>query len=136
MSLRGRISRTVGGLPVENRTPYPTAEVDYIVRRAMGDAGKLPIGVVVHYRESPTDTREGFTPFDTSKPTDLWIEPASRYPEPGARDWREELFLDAAHEAGHTRHVGPCPGNLCEREAEAYAHSWYRRVGLGSPPTV
>lgn len=136
MSARGRVARTVSDLPVVNHTPYPTPEVAYIVRRAMSDAGALPVRVVVNYRRSPTDTREGFTPFDRTKPTLIWVEPAGRYPEPGARSWREELFLDAAHEAGHTRHPGPCPNGICETVAENYAHAWYRRVGLGNPPTA
>lgn len=116
---------------VVNKTPYPSAEVERLVRRAMGGRGRDPGTVLVRYRELPSDSREGFTPFDHSEPTDLWVEPPYRYPQPGARTWRHELFLSAAHEAGHTRHKGRCVGNRCEVLAEAYAHHRLRKVGLG-----
>lgn len=121
---------------VINRTPYPDAEVERLVRRGMAESTWDPATVVVMYRELPRDTREGFTPFDRSKPTELWVEPPYRYPQPGARTWRHELFLSAAHEAGHTRHPGPCPHNVCELVAENYAQAWYRKVGLGPSVAV
>ena len=114
---------------VVNRTPwYPDAEVRAIVERNFrGVTGRPPV-IVVRARTLPSDSREGFTPFDRRRPIDLWVEPPYRYPEPGARDWREELALSAAHESWHWHHPGvACVGDRCERSAEAYAQAEYRR---------
>ncbi len=110
---------------VENHTPYPDAEVARIVVQGYG-RGPRPQRVMVGYRTLPNDTRLGFTPFDHRRPTWLWVEPPARYPQPGARSWREELFLSAAHEAYHYRDRGPCPAGRCEVAAERAAHTAQR----------
>lgn len=113
---------------VTNETPYPTAEVARIVTRGFAGAGPRPRRVIVQYRTLRTDTRQGFTPYDHSKPVMLWVEPANRYPQPGARSWRDELFTSAAHEAHHYRHPG-CRGGQCEVAAESYAQRERKRSG-------
>ncbi len=118
------------GVIVRNRTPFPTAEVTCLVERSMRGDRRQPPTVIVRLRSSRTDDREGFTPFDRSKPIDLWVEPASRYPEGVyARTWQMELALSAAHEDYHFRHPGqPCPHDRCERLAEAYAREHFRML--------
>ena len=117
------------GVRVRNETPFPDWEVRCLVERSMRGDRRTPPQVIVHYRKSPTDDREGFTPFDRSRPIDLWVEPAARYPEPGAKTWQMELALSAAHEDYHFRHPGqPCPHDSCERLAEAYAQEHFRML--------
>ena len=111
---------------VENRTPYPDATVKRIVEQGYR-GGPAPRRVIVRYRTLPSDTRQGFTPYDKRLPTDLWIEPANRYPQAGARSWRDELLTSALHEAHHFRHAG-CRGNKCETAAEGYAQHWRKRL--------
>lgn len=109
---------------VTNKSSHPSAEVERIVRRAYG-RGPTPRVVIVHERVSRSDNREGFTPYDHSLPTDIWIEPASRYPEPGnARTWQMELYESAAHESDHFRHPKDS-----DRQAERYAQGRYRAQG-------
>jgi hypothetical protein len=118
------------GVRIVNRTKYPTPEVQAIVRYAMTGRGRPRYSeafqaedrtVDVLPRPSPTDTREGFTPFDRSQPISLWVEAPNRYPQPDAKDPYEELFKSAAHEAWHDRHPdASCP--QCEVKAEGYAH--------------
>jgi len=113
---------------VENRTPYPDAEVSAIVTRGMDvGAGAKPKRVRVLYRTLPNDSRLGFTPYDHNQPISLWVEPANRYPQPGARTWRDELLTSTIHEAHHFRHPG-CHGAACETAAESYAQKWRRRL--------
>lgn len=118
------------GVRVRNQTPYPDWEVRCLVERSMRGDRRHPPLVIVHYRENPRDDRQGFTPFDRSRPIDLWIEPANRYPQGlYARDWHQELALSAAHEDYHFRHPGQaCPHDRCERLAEAYAREHYRML--------
>jgi hypothetical protein len=118
------------GMRVINRTPwYGDAEVRRIVASNFrGEPGR-PVTIIVSGRTLPSDTREGFTPFDRRLPVELWVEPPYRYPEPGARSWREELALSAAHESWHWHHPDrACPDGICERRAERYAHAEYRRL--------
>lgn len=113
---------------VENRTPYPDAEVRRIVVLAMkASPGATPAKIKVLYRTLPSDTRLGFTPFDRRQPISIWIEPANRYPQHGARSWRDELLTSTLHEAHHYRHQG-CHGQVCESSAEKYAQSWRRKL--------
>lgn len=115
---------------VVNCTAYPDAEVAGIVERAMVGSRSHPPTVMVRKRIRRADGREGFTPFDRSRPIDLWVQSAGNYPQPGARCWQMELALSAAHEDYHYNHPNqPCPNNRCEREAEAYAQSLYRLQG-------
>lgn len=117
------------GVRVVNRTSHPTAEVRAIVSDLMRGNPRNPPTVIVHPRLSPTDNREGWTPDDRSLPIELWIEPSSRYPEPGARTWQQELALSAAHEDYHFQHPGQaCPRGVCDRLAEAYAHQHLRTL--------
>ncbi len=116
---------------VENRTTYPSAEVRRIVEHAMTRSHTRTPRVVVLVRRSTTDDRLGFTPFDSTQPIKLWVEPASRYPQPGARTWQEELAKSAAHEDYHFTHPNdPCPHNKCENTAEHYANRHFRLRGL------
>lgn len=113
---------------VENQTPYPNAEVRRIVTNGFANGGgKMPRKVRVLYRRSKTATNLGFTPYDHSRPIDIWIEPANRYPQPGARSWRDELLTTSLHEAHHFRHPG-CRGKQCEVNAERYAQHWRRKL--------
>ena len=113
---------------VVNRTHFADSEVDGIVERALLGSRRHPPVVVVQNRTKRSDDREGFTPFDRSQPIRLWVEAANRYPEPGAACWQQELALSALHEDYHYRHAGEaCKGNSCEREAEAYAQTRYRK---------
>ncbi len=102
-------------MKVVNETPYPDGEVRKLVRSGMGRV--QPNEVDVHYRRSPKDDRLGFTPFDHSQPVDIWVEPPGRYPQPGARSWRDEVHQTAAHEAYHYTH----PHGGSERAAETRA---------------
>lgn len=114
---------------VINHSTHPTWEVRALVERCMRGDRRHPPTVIVHNRADPKDDREGFTPFDRSKPIDLWVQPSSAYPQPGARTWVQELALSAAHEDYHYHHPGqPCPHNRCDRLAEAYAHEHYRML--------
>ena len=109
---------------VDNRSSHPGAEVTRIVRRGYG-RGSLPARVIVHERSSRSDDREGWTPNDHSLPSELWVEPSSRYPEPGnARTWQQELFESAAHEADHFRRPGDS-----DPQAERAAQHRYRAQG-------
>lgn len=111
-------------MQIQNRSSHPTGTVTSIVRRAYG-RGPTPGVVIVHERVSRSDNREGFTPFDHSRPTDLWVEPSNRYPEPGnARTWQMELFESAAHEADHFRRPRDS-----DRQAESAARTRYRSQG-------
>jgi len=114
---------------IENKTPYPDAEVAKIVRSAAAASphGPKPQLVVVRYRTLPADTRLGFTPYDHRYPMELWVEPPDRYPQPGARSWREELTLSTLHEMNHYRHKD-CHGQRCEAAAENYAQKERRRL--------
>jgi hypothetical protein len=111
-------------MQIQNRSSHPTREVERIVRRGYG-AGPTPRRVIIHERVSRSDNREGWTPFDSSQPSELWIEPSSRYPEPGnARTWQQELFESAAHEAAHFRNP-----EASDATAERAAHARYRAAG-------
>jgi hypothetical protein len=114
---------------VISRVPWDDpAEVRRIVQANFPGDPRRPPTIIVLPRRSPADDREGFTPFDRSRPIRLWIEPPARYPEGRwARTWREELALSAAHEYWHWRHPDvTCPGGICERRAEGYARRMYR----------
>ena len=114
---------------IDNQTPYPDAEVRAIVTRGMNaSAGPKPAKVRVLYRTSRTDTRLGFTPYDRSRPMDIWIEPPDRYPQAGARSWRDELLTTTLHEMNHYRNPG-CRGDACEATAESYAQGCRRAKG-------
>ncbi len=116
------------GVVVENRSRYPDSAVAAIVEGNMRGRPGRPATVIVRNRNLPSDTRQGFTPYDTRAPIELWIEPAYRYPEPGARSWEQELALNAAHEDYHLRHPDRlCPDGRCEIAAEAWAHREYAR---------
>lgn len=117
-------------MQITNRSTHPSAEVERLVRQAYG-TGRAPARLIVHERSDPNDDREGFTPFDRNEPTDLWIEPANRYPQPGnARTWQQELFESAAHEAYHFRNPDrACPKGSCDRRAEHYARQRYASAG-------
>ncbi len=112
---------------IVNRTPYPDAEVKRIVLRGARGVGPKPARVVVLYRTLPNDNRLGFTPYDKRKPMEMWVEPANRYPQRGAKSWQDELLQSTLHEMHHYRHPG-CHGNACEKSAEAYAQHWRRRL--------
>jgi hypothetical protein len=116
---------------VRNRTAYPTPEVSRIVKRYMEGNPAKPPTVVVLPRRSKSDDRLGFTPFNRKEPIKLWVEPASHYPQSGARSWREELAKSAAHEDSHFQHDGDlnCPRGTCESRAERHAQARYRRLG-------
>ncbi len=112
---------------VVNLTTFPTPEVERILRAGYG-RGPTPQVVTVHCRRGKRDNREGWTPYDHRRPSEFWLDPASAYPQAGARSWRAELWQSAAHEAHHLRHPGePCPP--CEQRAEAAAQSRFRRFG-------
>jgi hypothetical protein len=115
------------GVVVVNRSRHPSGDVAAIVRANIRGNPRHPRRVIVHDRERRSDDREGFTPFDPGGHIDLWVEPADRYPQPGARTWRQELAMSAAHEDYHARHPDrACPGNRCEARAESYARRTYR----------
>lgn len=125
-----------------NESSHPTAAVERIVRagwtgrdraRVRDLWDRTPV-VVVHRRVRRDDDREGFTPFDHSQPEELWVEDSDRYPQPGARDWQEELLLSAAHERYHYDDPGSCPHGSCEVKAEAQAHRVERRLRGILPP--
>jgi hypothetical protein len=111
---------------VVNETPYPTSLVRRIVLRHMRLSGE-PRQVVVKLRRSKTDDRLGFYPFDPSAPITLWVEPADRYPQPGAKTWWEELGISAAHEDWHRCHPEEgCGDGGCERRAEGHGMREWR----------
>ncbi len=115
---------------VRNFTPYPDAEVEGIVRRAMtASRGALPKVVEVKYRTLRQDTLLGFTPDDHRQPILLRVEPKDRYPQVGASSWQDELRTSALHEIVHFRHAG-CHGDHCETEAERYAQRYRRKVKI------
>lgn len=129
-------------MDVVNRSSHPTAEVDRVVlagwtgreRPRVRDLWrKRGPTIVVHRRVSHADDREGFTPFGHAGPVDLWVEDSNRYPQPGARDWRQELLMSAAHEHYHYLHneaPGSCRHDACEVAAEAAARRASARLRL------
>ena len=105
---------------VQNRTAYPDAEVASVIRRGMGE-GPVPGRVVVSYRSGPDDDRQGFTPFDNRQPTTMHLDRPSRYPQTGAKSWRDELITTAGHEVWHFRHpTASCAKDSCEILAERH----------------
>jgi len=121
---------------IVNRTSYPTPEVEAIVRFAMTGRGR-PRYLEAFQREQRTvlvlpqrcgGDRAGFTPFDTSLPIDLYLQPPSCYPQgPDAQDPYQDLFLSAAHEMYHDQHeTQPCAQGQCEVSAEGFAKRVWR----------
>jgi len=115
------------GVEVDNRTRYPTAEVRAIIQRCMvGRRAKPPRVIVLPQRNPAGDL--AFTPFDSAQPIRIWLDPPSRYPQVGARTWKEQLAKSAGHEDWHFQHpTEECRGGSCERRAERHGTRQYRR---------
>ena len=112
---------------VVNETDYPDREVVPLVQRAATlDPGPVPRTIEVKMRRSKRDSRLGFTPYDRSAPTTIWVEPAGRYPQPGADSWQDEVWQTELHEVHHYRRLPECQEG-CDDEAAAERYAQVNR---------